>query len=193
MIHRIPFIIGLAMALGVFGLAPNRASAQTFRIDPIHSWITFQIKHLQVADAWGQATGPKGTINIDADPSRISFDVQVPADGIMTGNSGRDTHLKGPDFFDAKQFPAISFKSTAVKMNGQDYEVTGDFTLHGVTKSITVTLRKSGERDTGGQTGYRAGFEGTFTIKRSDHGMGAMQNIIGDDATIHLSLEAQRQ
>jgi polyisoprenoid-binding protein YceI len=183
----------LLLFAGLLCAVPGKACAQTFNVDPVHSFIMFQIRHLDVSNAWGLAIGATGSVRIDsADPTRNSIQVDLKAENLLTGNSGRDTHIKGPDFLDAKQFPTISFKSTSFKKTSDTaYEVAGNFTLHGVSKPITVTLTKVGEKDTGGGTGYRAGFETTFTIKRSDHGMTGM-NMIGDEVKIFVSLETSR-
>jgi polyisoprenoid-binding protein YceI len=180
----------LLLAIGLSGFA----SAETFKVDPAHTWLVFKIKHLDVGYAWGLLSAPTGTIAIDdADASKSSVQVEAKIDTVHTGNTQRDTHLKNADFFDAKQFPTVSFKSTSVKKTAENtYEVAGDFTMHGVTKPLTVTLKKTGEGDKGRQFGYRAGFETTFTIKRSDFGMTGMTQVVGDEVTIMASIEGTR-
>lgn len=184
----------LALSLGLLS-TPLAQAADTFKVDPVHSYVVFQIKHLDVGNNWGRANSPTGTFTIDdADASKSSISISVKADSIDTGNAARDTHLKGPDFFDAKQFPNITFKSTAVKKTGEKtYEVTGDFTLHGVTKPLTVTLTKVGEGDKGAQAGgVRAGYETSFTIKRTDFGMTGMTQAVGDEVKLTVSFEGTK-
>src|SRR5262249_11217423 len=100
-----------------------------------------------------------------------------------------DQHLKGPDFFNVKQFPTMSFKSSKMKaVDARTYEVTGDLTLHGVTRPVTVTLERIGTaKGMGGET--RTGFETTFTIKRSDFGMKYMIPAVGDEVKVIVAVE----
>ena len=156
----------LVVLLGGAAWAP----ADTFKLDPVHSEVVFQVEHMGVSKVFGRFNTIQGLFTLDDDPSKISFEADVPVESLDTGAAPRDKHLKSPDFFNAKQFPDITFKSTAVKKTGDNaFEVTGDLTLHGVTKSITVTLTKVGQAQT--QMGERAGFDGQFTVNRSDYGM----------------------
>jgi polyisoprenoid-binding protein YceI len=120
--------------------------------------------------------------------------VEINASSVDTNNKARDAHLKGADFFNVKEFPKIAFKSTSVKTaDGKNYDVTGDLTLHGVTKSVTVKLERigTGKNPRSGQ--IITGFETTFTIKRSDFGMKFLLAGIGDDVRITLAIEGVRQ
>jgi polyisoprenoid-binding protein YceI len=184
-------LVGLFAVL-TFALPQAVRAADTFKIDPVHSFVVFNIDHVGVNRAWGRTGGPSGTVSIDdADPSKSKLEVEVAAESIDTGNAGRDKHLKGPDFFDVKQFPKISFKSTQVRKSGDNmYEVTGEFNLHGQSKPITVTLTKIGEGDKGPQMGHRVGYGTEFTLKRSDFGMTTMQGMLGDEVKIYVNLEA---
>jgi polyisoprenoid-binding protein YceI len=169
-------------------------SAETrFKVDGSHSFVTFNVQHLGVSNAWGRFNDPSGTIVWDdADPSKSKLDVTLQANKVDTGNAKRDDHLRSPDFFNVKQFPTITFKSTSISPSGSNqYQLTGDLTLHGVTKPITVTLTKVGQADT--RMGHRAGFDTEFTVKRSEFGMSFMQEGLGDDVTVHVALEGIRQ
>jgi polyisoprenoid-binding protein YceI len=126
------------------------------------------------------------------DPSKSSVDITVPVESIDTNNAKRDQHLKSPDFFNAKQFPVITFKSTKVEGNGDTFKVTGDFTLHGVTKPLTVEFKKIGEGK-GMQGEYRAGGETRFTINRNDYGITFMPGGIGEEIGVILSLEGVKE
>ena len=124
----------------------SAAHAQTFKVDPQHSSIVFKSKHIDTSYVFGRFNEFGGTVTVDADPTKMAFDITAKTESIDTGNAKRDTHLKSPDFFSAKEFPNISFKSTSVKSAGENkYEVAGDLTLHGVTKPITVTIEKVGQ------------------------------------------------
>lgn len=183
------------ICLVMWSLPRSASAAQPYKIDPVHSFIVFNIKHLDLNYAWGRTAGPTGTIAIDdADPAQGAIEVQVPSDSIDTGHPKRNQDIKGPDFFDVKQFPHISFKSQSIKKSGDNtYEVSGEMNLHGVTKPLTVTLTKLGEGDKGAMFGHRAGFGTEFTIKRSDFGMTAMPNMLGDEVKLFVNLEAVRQ
>jgi polyisoprenoid-binding protein YceI len=177
------------VAVGLLSASLARA-ADNYKVDSVHSTVVFKVSHLGVSNFYGRFTEPTGTLSVDsADPSKSSFNVEIQAEKVETAAAKRDAHLKSPDFFDAKQFPTITFKSTAVKGSGDKLEVTGDLTLHGVTKSITVPLVKTGEKDTG-KMGYRTGWEATFDLKRSDFGMTNMVGPVGDDVHLIVSLEA---
>jgi polyisoprenoid-binding protein YceI len=170
------------------------APAQTrFKVDPVHSFVVFKVGHLGVSNAWGRFSDPQGAIVWDEnDPSKGKIEVTLQADKIDTGNPKRDQHLKSPDFFNAKQFPTLTFKSNAItKKTEGEYEVSGDFTVHGVTRPMTVTVKKVGEADT--QMGHRAGWETSFTVKRSDFGMNFMPGGIGDEVMLHVAIEGVRE
>ena len=110
-------------------------------------------------------------------------------ESIDTKSAGRDRHLKSPDFFNAVEYPTLAFKSTSVKAKDEKtLEVTGEMSLHGVTKSITVEMRLTGMGE--GRRGLMSGFESTFTVKRSDYGMNHMLGGgLGDEVQLMLSLE----
>src|SRR4051794_9536089 len=145
-------LTGLFFAVA-FVLPTIARAADNYKVDSVHSFVVFNIDHLGLNKAWGRTAGPSGSLMIDdADPSKSKLAVEVAADSIDTGNAGRDKHLKGPDFFDVKQFPKIAFNSTQVRKSGDNtYEVTGEFNLHGQSKPVTVTLTKLGEGDKGPQ------------------------------------------
>lgn len=174
--------------------APAALRADAYKVDPQHSTGVFRIHHFNAGYIWGLIAGPTGTVEYDpADPGKISFNVSVPLANLDTHVERRDNDLRGPDWFNAKQFPTIDFKSTAVKKTGDNaYDVTGDLTIHGVTKSVTLPFEMTGiGKGMMGET--RAGFESTFTIKRSDYDMKAMPGGVGGDVRIIVALEAVKQ
>ena len=180
----------LAITLGSLGMA---AQADTFKIDPVESSVVFSVTHLGISNFYGRFNDIKGTVVLDkADPSKSSFDLTIPVESVDTKNEKRDQQLKSPDFFNAKQFPVMTFKSKKVEGSGDWFVVTGDFTLHGVTKPLTLEVKKIGEGK-GMKGEIRAGGEGRFTIKRSDHGMSFMQEVVGDEINIVVSLEGIKQ
>lgn len=187
----------IALAAVLAALAPARPiqAAETYDIDPAHSSVVFFVRHMGVSNAWGRFNEFSGTMTIDeADPSKSGISLEVKAASIDTNNEKRDDHLRSGDYFDAKQFPSIVFKSTAVRpAEGREdtFEVTGDLTLHGVTKTVTVPFAFFGTGTHALSQKPIAGGEATFTIKRSEFGMTKhLPNIVGDDVTIIVSVEA---
>lgn len=165
-------------------------AADNYKIDSEHAAVIFKVDHLGVAPAYGRFNDPTGTIVLDKeDPTQSSFTFEVKTENVDTDNEKRDAHLKSPDFFDAKQFPTITFKSKSVKADGDKFQVTGDLTLHGVTREIVVPIVKTGEKDTG-RMGYRTGWVSEVHLKRSDYGMKGMIGPIGDDVHLIISFEA---
>ena len=160
-----------------------------FVVDPVHSSMIFAINHMGVTTFYGRINGPAGEFQIDlAKPAASSFNISVKAENIDTGDEGRDQHLKSGDFFDAKQFSEITFRSTAVSRNGKaTFAVTGDLTLHGITKPINAVIENIATKDT--SRGTKSGFTVNFTIKRSDFGMTYGTGMIGDDVTLMIGIE----
>ncbi len=184
----------IAAAGTVLGLAGLSLAAETFDVDTVHSTVLFRIKHMNVSWSYGRFTDITGKLTIDAQkPEASSVEIKVKTDSIQTDNEKRNAHLKSPDFFAAKQYPELTFKSTSAKSAGDGaIEMKGDLTCHGVTKPMTVTLQKVGElKDS--KMGTRIGYETKFNIKRSDFGMDYMPGGLGDDIEIIVSLEGVKK
>jgi len=186
------------VAAQAVALASTAQADGAFKVDNVHSAVVYRIKHLNVSYHYGRFDKISGSFNIDKDDAaKSSIDVTVATDSINSGNTKRDEHLKSPDFFSAKEFGTLTFKSKSVKkgseVNGeQSYDVTGDLTLLGKTKEITIQVRDTG-RGPGMQGGEVAGIETTFTIKRSDYGMNFLVNkALGDEVTITVATEGGR-
>jgi polyisoprenoid-binding protein YceI len=191
--RNVSVLCALVIALAV-AAAASVASADDLKVDPVHSFVIFNVHHLQAGYVYGTFAGPSGGITYDAsDPGKSSFNVKVDVDSLDTRSGNRDKDLKGPDFFNVKQFPDMTFQSTSVKDSGDNkMEVTGDLTLKGVKKSITITMEMTGTGQMRGQT--RMGFRTEFTIKRSDYGMLAdPAPVIGDDVQIVVAMEGIKQ
>ena len=173
--------------ISAFVLSAN--AADTFKVDAVHSFALFSVQHLGIANTYGRFNDISGTVVFDKDnPSNSSVELSVKVESLDTHNSIRDRSLKSPDFFDAKQFPTMNFKSTKVEGSGDALKVSGDLTIHGVTKPLTVDFKKGGEgKGVFGE--MRGGGETRFTIKRSDFGMNFQQGAVGDEVNITLSLE----
>jgi len=192
------FSIGSLVLLLLLGFAgiTQPMDPITYEIDTTHSMIIFRAKHNGVSYNYGRFNEFTGKLMMDAtDVSMSMVEFEVKAASVDTGNEKRDQHLRSSDFFSAKQFPVITFKSTKVKAKEDKkdvLEVTGDFELHGVKKSITVDVEVTG-RAKGREGESLIGFESTFTIKRSEFGMTYGMGGISDDIRITVSVEAVRK
>jgi polyisoprenoid-binding protein YceI len=175
------------------GVGQGGRAAETYAADTTHSSVVYRVKHMNTSFAWGRFNDIKGAFTLDeSNPAEGRFDFQVKADSIDTAEPKRDQHLKSPDFFNAVQFPAITFKSQSITKSANGYEVTGDLTLHGVTKPITLKVVQTGAgKDMKGTP--IAGIETSFNIKRSDFGMSKMIPAVGDDVWINVSIEGARK
>ena len=187
---RHPFRVLLA-SLALAAL-PALAGEDTYKIDPVHSEVSFKVGHL-LAKVSGRFTKFEGTIKVDtADISKSSVEVVIDAASLTTDNESRDKHLKSPDFFDVAKYPTVTFKSTAVKEVAKGkLEVTGDFTLHGVTKRITFPITNAGTQP-GMQPGsVVAGFvDGALSLNRSEFGIKTFPGVVGETVAISLNVEA---
>ncbi len=169
-------------------------AAENHEIDPMHSTVLLKVKHLGASTAWGRINTLSGYVQLDpADAAKSKVSLTAYVNSLDTNNQKRDAHLKGPDFFNAQQFPEVTFNSTAVtKKDDTHYEVTGNFTVLGVTKPVTTTVEVVGSgKNRQGET--VTGFDTSFTIKRSDFGMNFMVGPLGDDVTIMVSLETVKR
>ena len=168
----------------------------TWKIDPSHSLIEFAVRHLMITTVKGRFGAVEGAVLLDEnDPAFASVDVTIDAASIDTREPQRDTHLRSADFFDVATFPHITFPAKRpVARRGQEFEVVGDLTLHGVTKEVTLAVVEEGRgKDPWG--GERLGFSATTKIKRSEFGLTWNQALeaggvlVGDEIKISLDLE----
>ncbi|MGO4602271.1 YceI family protein [Terrabacter sp. 2YAF2] len=139
-----------------------------YTLDPSHTRIGFSARHAMVTKVRGNFDQFEGSAHVDtANPANSSVTVTIEAASVTTGNEQRDGHLKTPDFFDIANYPQITFVSTDVERDGAEWAITGDLTINGVTKSVTVPFEETGSaKDPFGNT--RVGFEGEVTIDRTD-------------------------
>jgi polyisoprenoid-binding protein YceI len=192
--HQIHGIAGAVLCLIVAG-GTACASPESFKIDPVHSTIGFKIRHL-AGMVTGRFGGESGTIRLDAEhPEQSSVEATIPVASIDTATAKRDEHLKSADFFDAAQYPAITFKSKKVSVTGKDNaEVLGDLTIHGVTKEVTLHVQLLGKVN--GPNGTpQTGWEATTKINRADFGLKWNKLVegvamVGDEVEISLQIEA---
>ena len=188
-----------SLFIALIAVAALPLLADTYTIDKDHSEATFQVRHL-VSRVSGKFEDFTGSINLDPkNPAASSVEFKIKTASINTGVTDRDQHLRTPDFFDAAKYPEITFKSTSIKPSGKKdvYSVTGNLTMRGVTKQVTLPVEFLGfARDPWGND--KAGFALTTTVNRKDYGINwnkALDNggvLLGDDVDISINLEAQK-
>jgi polyisoprenoid-binding protein YceI len=165
----------------------------TYGIDDVHSMALFRVKHLGAGQFWGLFSDVKGTATYEPGKS-LSMDVSIETASVHSGNTKLDQHLMSPDFFEAKEFPTMTFKSVSGELKSENlWHVTGDLTIRGKTQRVTVPVEVTGVSST--RMGARAGFEAVFNIKRSDFGVsyGVDNGSLGDDTRVIVAIEGVKQ
>jgi polyisoprenoid-binding protein YceI len=177
------------------------ASTITWNLDPAHSRAEFKVRHMMISNVKGSFSGLTGTLIEDpANPTQSRAEASIDISTVDTGDAQRDAHLKSADFFHQEQHPTMTFKSTRVEKKGdEEYAVTGDLTLHGVTKQVTFAVEgpSAPGKDPWGNT--RIGLSATTKINRKDFGLSwnaALETggvLVGEDVQITLDLQYIRQ
>jgi len=173
------------------------ASTITWKLDPAHSSAEFKVKHMMISNVKGSFNGLSGTLAEDtADPTRSTVEASIDIATLNTGDAQRDAHLKSADFFEAEKHSTMTFKSTRVQKKGEgEYAVTGDLTLHGITKPVTFAVEgpSAPGKDPWGNT--RIGLSATGKINRKDFGLSwnaALETggvLVGEDVQISLDVQ----
>jgi len=189
-----------AIAMAVAVALPVLAHADTWQIDSSHTSVEFTVRHMMISNVKGQFQKTTGTITANGnDSASAKIDVTIEASSIDTRVERRDAHLKSPDFLDVAKYPTITFKSTNVEADGPNkWKVTGDLTLHGVTKQVVLDVEGSGAPvQVMGNT--RAGASATTKIKRGDFGLTwnkaleAGGVLVGEEVAISIDVEAVKK
>lgn len=180
--------------------ASKMGDSGAYSFDKNHSAIGFRVKHMGLVDIPGYFRDFTGTVNFDAkDVTKSTVEFTAKATSVDTGVGGRDNHLRSKDFFEVEKFPEITFKSTKVTKKGKGYMLTGDFTMKGVTKSITFPFEISGWLPPGERDGGKMGITAETTINRRDYGVNYGTNLpsgipsLSDDVKIVLLIEAVKK
>ena len=180
-------------------IAPTASSSalSTWKIDPSHSAAEFKVRHMMISFVKGRFSGLSGVLKLDeTDYTRSTVEVSIPAASVSTVDEKLDAHLKEADFFDVQNFPTLTFKSTSIRYLGdRDYEVTGDLTIRGVTKSVTLSVDEVSEPSKDPWGNQRIGLSGSAKINRKDFGfvwnapleLGGV--LVGDEVTITLDVQ----
>jgi polyisoprenoid-binding protein YceI len=178
-------------------LTALQTTTTTWNLDPVHSVAEFKVKHMMISNVKGQFTGMTGALTLDeSDIGNSRVMATIDASSIDTRQAERDAHLRSADFFDVERFPMLNFRSTTVKRAGTDgLVVTGDLTIHGVTRQVTFAVEgpSAAGKDPWGNT--RIGFSAKTRINRKDFGLHWNSTLetggilVGDEVTITLDLE----
>jgi polyisoprenoid-binding protein YceI len=183
--------LALAFPLAAFAARPAEAAPETFILDKPHADVIFNISHLGYSKTWGRFRDLDATLVLDQEnPAASSIEVTIDAVSIDTNYLKRDNHLRTPDFLSVREFPSITFKSTKIEQTGENTaKVTGDFTMHGVTKPITldVTMNKLAEHPAAQVPAV--GFSAQFVLDRSEFGVSTYAPAIGKDMQVFIDLE----
>jgi polyisoprenoid-binding protein YceI len=198
-IGTVTFIAAMAFAVPVLAqqAGPTTDLAKldggTFELDRNHAKIIFSYNHFGYSVSYGMFTDFTGKLVFDPKaPAGSALEVSINLDGIDTTVPKLDAHLKSPDFFDTAKFPTAGFRSTKVAVTGPTTgTITGDLTLHGVTKPVTLDATFNGG-GTNVAKKYVLGFNAVGHVKRSEFGVGAYAPMVGDDVTLTLSAEFDR-
>jgi polyisoprenoid-binding protein YceI len=191
-ISKTAILIVILLALPVIG------NADTWQLDPAHTNVEFTVRHMMISNVKGQFQKTSGTIAVNGnDPASAKIDATIDASSVYTRVERRDADLKSPNFLDVEKYPTITFKSTKVEADGPNkWKVTGDLTLHGVTRPVVLEVEGSGAPISDPMGNTRAGASATATIKRSDFGLTwnkaleAGGVMVGDEVAISIDVEA---
>lgn len=188
---------GITATVPVDEKAMKAAESGTYSFDKAHSFIGFKVKHMGLIEVPGFFRDFTGTVNYDnADPTKSTVEFSAKATSVDTGVAGRDRHLRTADFFDVEKFPDLTFKSTKVEKKGKGWIVSGDLTMRGVTKPVSIPLEITGFLPGGERSGAKIGIAGETTINRRDFGVNYGNNLpnglpaIADNVKVVLQIEA---
>jgi polyisoprenoid-binding protein YceI len=173
--------------------APSTA-AQVYEVDGVHSAVLFRVKHVDASWFYGRFNDVKGSFTWDEEkPENSKVSIAIAAASVDTAVADRDKHLQSPDFLSAAEFPEITFVSTSAKKSRLGLSITGDLTLRGVKRTITVEAEHVGKSELP-KFGPRAGFTTTFSIQRSEFGSKyGLPDALGDDVTLIVCLEGVKK
>ena len=184
---RLLLILTAALAL----TASAAAQATTWQIDPNHTAAQFSVRHLGISTVRGAFTKVSGSVTYDpANPGKTVIDVTIDANSVDTRVERRDNDLRSPNFFDAAKFPTLTFKSKHTEANGAGrLKVTGDLTIHGVTKEVVLEVEGPSEPMKDPRGNQHMGASASTKINRQDFGVSADKGMVGDDISIMIDVE----
>src|SRR3954471_21586964 len=175
-------------------------TASTFALDASHSHVGFAVRHMMVSNVRGEFTKLAGTVSYDPEhPEATRVEVNIDVASLNTRDEKRDAHLRSADFFDAENFPHITFVSKSARRRGDGLEVVGDLTIHGTAREVKLSVEDITAEHTDPWGGKRVGASARTKIRRSDFGMrwnAALEAggvLVGDEISIELEVELIRQ
>ena len=180
-------------------MATETQAKTTWKIDTAHSTVEFAVKHMMFTTVKGRFTDVSGTIELDDEnPLAGRADIVIAASSLDTREAQRDAHLRSADFLDVEKFPSLTFRSTKLEGTPQEFRMTGDLTIHGVTRPITLAVKHEGRgKDPWG--GERVGYSATGKLNRKDFGLlwnAALETggvLVGDEVKITLDMQLVKQ
>lgn len=183
----------LSVAVATTALFSANALAEDYQIDLAHSAVTFETGHLGVSRLPGQFNEFSGSYTwSNSNPDDNSVEIEIQTESIDTNHADRDKHLRSPDFFNARQYPTITFSSTGYEGDADGGVLTGELTMHGVTQTVELDVEKTGEgEDPWG--GYRQGFVASTDLMRSDFGIDYFIPNVPDETELTIYIEGVRQ
>ena len=189
---RISFLLAIASLLS--GL-PAAAQTQSWSIDPAHSAAQFSVRHLGISTVRGTFSKVSGTVDYDpSNPTKATIDATIDATTVDTRVERRDNDLRGTNFFDVTKFPVLTFKSKKVEAAGAGkLKVTGDLTIHGVTKEVELDVEGPTEAVKDPMGNLHMGASASTKINRKDFGVNGASAMVGDDVPITIDLELVRK
>ncbi|MBK5265763.1 MAG: YceI family protein [Alphaproteobacteria bacterium] len=192
------FALGPVVAQDVPGLPgapdPARVQAGTYAVDPEHTQVAFTVNHLGFTNYVGLFGSATGSMTIDpAQPEKASLSVEIPLKEMYTTSAKLNEHVQGPDFLDVPKFPTAKFESTSIKVDGTTAEITGNLTLHGVTKPVTLDAEFTGAGTQPMSKKLNIGFSGATAIKRSDFGIDKYVPLVSDNIGLSIAVAFEKQ
>lgn len=189
-------LMAFALAFASMACVSAQAQTTTWSIDPAHSSINFEIRHMGVSNVHGSINDLKGTVIYDEkDITKSSVQATAETSSVNTNNAKRDQDLKSPNFFDTEKYPQLSFKSTSVSNAGGKLTLIGELTLNGATKALTLDLDGPAPPQTDKNGKTRSGFSASGKLKRSDFNFGPKYPaaVVGDDVKFSIDVEIDKQ
>jgi polyisoprenoid-binding protein YceI len=170
--------------------APAAAAitAGTYKLDPDHTQVVWSVDHMGLSRLFGMVGQMTGSLQLDpARPSAAALSVEIPISGVTVTSAGFSEHLRTPDLLDAAKFPTARFVSRSVAVHGEQATITGDLTLRGVTKPVTLEARLHGAGTNAMSKRPTIGFDARAQIKRSDFGLGYGAPLVSDQVDLQIT------
>lgn len=189
-----PWMLSTLCLLGMIWAGSAAAKPETYSLDPVHTRIAFQVSHAGFSNPIGTFSGSTGTLIFDEDDwSSARLEVHIPIDSLNLGDAKWQEKILDATFFNSKKFPEAHFVSTAVEKTGENHaQLTGDLTLHGVTRPVTLEVTLNALKRHPLTFRKTAGFSATATLSRKDFGMSAWEKVVGDQVQLIIEAEALR-